>query len=111
MAEQSIQAGVSCIVMNQKDNVATLLRDAQKGEKLTYYLQEHHYSVTIQDTVKFGHKIAISPIQTGEHVIKYGECIGAATTAITIGEHVHVHNMEGIRGRGDRMQEKGGKEE
>ncbi len=27
---------------------------------------------------------------------------GAATLSIPVGEHVHVHNIEGIRGRGDK---------
>jgi altronate dehydratase small subunit len=110
MAEQSIGAGVSCIVMNEKDNVATLLRDAAEGEQVTYHLKDQHYGVTIKQEVRFGHKIAITPIYLSEHVIKYGESIGAATTAIAVGEHVHVHNMEGIRGRGDRKQEQGGKQ-
>jgi altronate dehydratase small subunit len=35
-------------------------------------------------------------------VIKYGETIGLATSDISPGEHVHVHNVEGQRGRGDR---------
>ena len=34
---------------------------------------------------------------------KYGEVIGAATRDIRVGEHVHVHNVEGKRGRGDRV--------
>ena len=33
--------------------------------------------------------------------MKYGECIGAANTAIRKGEYVHVHNMDALRGRGD----------
>lgn len=40
-----------------------------------------------------GHKYAIRPIAAGENVVKYGMPIGRATSAIGIGEHVHVHNL------------------
>ena len=110
MAEQSIEAGVACLVMDGKDNVATLLRDAAPGEELSFKIIEKNQTVTVQQPIKFGHKIAIAPIGIGEHVIKYGESIGAATIAISSGEHVHVHNIEGIRGRGDRKPEQGGKQ-
>jgi altronate dehydratase small subunit len=33
--------------------------------------------------------------------MKYGEIIGKATTDIKPGQHVHVHNVAGTRGRGD----------
>ena len=33
--------------------------------------------------------------------MKYGQPIGRATAAIAPGEHVHVHNIESLRGRGD----------
>lgn len=104
MAEELIQAGVSCLVMDEKDNVATLLRDAVAGEQLNFQVSGMEHSVIVQQSIMFGHKIAISPIEIGEYVIKYGESIGAATMVIAVGEHVHVHNIEGIRGRGDRKQ-------
>lgn len=102
MAEKAIEAGVSCIVLNRKDNVATLLLDVKKGESLSVNVDGKQLLLTVQNDIKFGHKIAIFPISMGEHVIKYGESIGAATVDIGEGQHVHVHNIEGIRGRGDR---------
>ncbi|VFS54652.1 Uncharacterised protein [Leminorella grimontii] len=39
-----------------------------------------------------------------DEVYKYGESIGRATQAIELGEHVHVHNVESERGRGDWNQ-------
>jgi len=38
----------------------------------------------------------------GEPVIKYGEVIGRATKDIGEGTHAHVHNIESLRGRGDK---------
>ena len=36
-------------------------------------------------------------------MIKYGETVGLATEDIGAGQHVHVHNVEGIKGRGDKI--------
>lgn len=41
-----------------------------------------------------GHKIAVEPIGAGMPVFKYGQVIGAATSDIAAGEHVHVQNLE-----------------
>ena len=51
--------------------------------------------------IPFGHKIAICNILKNEQIIKYGEEIGIATMDIKVGEHVHVHNVDSTRGRGD----------
>ena len=49
----------------------------------------------------YGHKIALRDIAPGEHIMKYGECIGAASHPISKGDYVHVHNLDALRGRGD----------
>jgi altronate dehydratase small subunit len=58
--------------------------------------------VTMGQTVNYGHKFAVRDIAQGEDVLKYGEVIGRATAAIPTGTHAHVHNIESLRGRGDR---------
>ena len=40
------------------------------------------------------HKLACRDIPQGEPVVKYGQHIGSAVTAIQAGQHVHVHNVE-----------------
>jgi altronate dehydratase small subunit len=54
------------------------------------------------EKIRFGHKFAIRAIGRGEAIIKYGEPIGLATQDIAAGRHVHVHNLESTRGRGDK---------
>jgi len=63
--------------------------------------QEQQYTVELKEAIAFGHKFAVVPIRKGEDILKYGEVIGAASRDIQPGEHVHVHNLEGKRGRGD----------
>jgi altronate dehydratase small subunit len=57
--------------------------------------------IELRGPVPFGHKFALRDIAHGQEVIKYGERIGLATRVIRRGEHVHLHNVEGLRGRGD----------
>ena len=58
--------------------------------------------ITVRESVPYGHKIALCEIEAGENINKYGEVIGAASRKIAKGEYVHVHNMEALRGRGDK---------
>lgn len=43
-----------------------------------------------------GHKIALRSIGKGEVVKKYGHPIGVATSEISAGAHVHVHNLKSM---------------
>jgi hypothetical protein len=73
------------VVVDQRDNVATLLDAALTLASLAG-------GAPCATGVPFGHKVALRAIAQGEAVIKYGVAIGSATRAIAVGEHVHVHN-------------------
>jgi altronate dehydratase small subunit len=88
------------ILINKGDNVVTLLRDFEKGERIN--VSELGIEFTLLDNVEFGHKVAIRVIRNGEKVIKYGESIGSSTKEILPGEHVHIQNTVSDRGRGDQ---------
>ncbi|MFZ5945769.1 MAG: UxaA family hydrolase [Bacillota bacterium] len=90
---------ISLAVMNPNDNVATAVRDISANETVK---DDNGQEITVIDPIPFGHKAAISKIPAGAEVIKYGEPIGIAVTEIKVGCHVHVHNVEGARGRGDK---------
>jgi altronate dehydratase small subunit len=96
-----IMEGSDSLVMNEKDHVATVLRDIPVGEVVRYRRGESLETLLLLDSIAFGHKVAITPIKQGADVYKYGDIIGRATRNIEPGEHVHVHNIEGVRGRGD----------
>ncbi|PYI55149.1 UxaA family hydrolase [Paenibacillus flagellatus] len=99
-----IEAGADALVMDAADHVATAIRDIAAGETIQYVVQGSRTALTALEPIPFGHKIAVTDIPEGEKVRKYGEVIGRATTAIARGRHVHVHNLEGIRGRGDKAK-------
>lgn len=104
MGENGIHGGADALVMDTKDHVATLIRDIVNGASVTYDLQGMRKQIVSLDDIAFGHKIAIVDIPKGTHVHKYGEVIGQAVEDIAAGQHVHVHNMEGLRGRGDQVK-------
>ncbi|MDM5227182.1 UxaA family hydrolase [Cytobacillus sp. NJ13] len=104
MSKLTKEQEITSIVMSEIDNVATLLKNIDSGEKLLYAINGKKEELTAKQAIPFGHKIAIKPIQPSENVVKYGQVIGAASMEITPGEHVHIHNIEGIRGRGDKAK-------
>ena len=93
----------SAIVVDEKDNVATALRQLEQGNSIRVELEDYAVDVTLPQTIPFGHKFALKDIEPGEPIIKYGEVIGLAIKKIIKGEHTHVHNVEGLKGRGDKQ--------
>ncbi|MDA4122376.1 MAG: UxaA family hydrolase [Thaumarchaeota archaeon] len=92
----------SAVIISEKDNVATALRTLQAGEKVRLARGELELEVKLTEGVIPGHKFAISKIARGEHIIKFGEVIGAATADIRVGAHVHTHNVASLHGRVDQ---------
>ena len=90
------------ILIDKKDNVATALRQLRKGDSIPIAVEDRSVSVVLLQDISFGHKFALTDIQQGDAIIKYGGVIGLATKPIRQGEHVHVHNVESQKGRGDR---------
>lgn len=90
------------IVIDTEDNVATGLMPLTSGESLSVG-SDSSSVITLLKDIPFGHKFALKDIMKGTPLIKYGETIGSATEYIKKGDHVHIHNVEGLRGRGDRV--------
>lgn len=84
---------MKAIHVNEHDNVATALEPLHIGEEAL--------GVTITEEIPKGHKFATAALKKGEPVIKYSAHIGVASQDIPLGAWVHIHNIEGERGRGD----------
>jgi len=87
--------------MKSTDNVATAIRDLTKGDYATVKVGTDLKTILLGEDIPFGFKLSLRQIEKGEPILKYGEPIGKATTNISPGAVVHVHNVEGARGRGD----------
>ncbi|MDR3565682.1 MAG: UxaA family hydrolase [Negativicutes bacterium] len=93
---------MKAIVMKPADNVATVVEEVNSGTEVVLSGGDGTKSIRVQEKIAFGHKFATRDIKKGETIKKYGEVIGMATQDIQAGQHVHVHNLESTRGRGDK---------
>lgn len=75
------------IRIHPADNVVIARRQLLPGTVL------EAEGITVAAMVPPGHKVATRAVAAGEPVVRYGQIIGAATAAITPGQHVHVHNL------------------
>ena len=68
--------------LSDDDNVALARRALKIGE------------AGVLSSIASGHKIASKEIFKGEGIIKYGQTIGYAKKRISLGEHLHTHNID-----------------
>ena len=95
--------------VNDKDNVATIFANGiTDGTEVEIRDKKGNAeTVTVIGDVPYGHKIAVRDIKKGELINKYGEEIGIATQNIRKGDHVHIQNLDSLRGRGDLPKREG----
>jgi altronate dehydratase len=77
------------LVLDERDSIAVALEPLEPGDRVA--------SVLVTEAIPFGHKVALTAIAEGSTVLKYGEVIGIAISAIEPGAHVHVHNLVSAR--------------
>lgn len=84
------------------DDVGVAAMDLQAGEEIQAVTLEGEPVAPIKlvDDVPLGHKVAMRNIEEKKHILEYGREIGYASTAITRGAHVHVHNIRSLRWAG-----------
>ena len=89
--------------VNDLDNVATIFANGITDGTIIEVRDKKGNSenVKVIGDVPYGHKIAVKDIKKDEIITKYGEEIGIATADIKVGEYVHVHNLDSMRGPGD----------
>ncbi len=95
------------IALQEKDNVGVLLVDTKKNDRIPVGGQQN-LEIVAREDIRFGHKIALVDIRRGEMIKKYGYPIGVATKDIRAGDHVHIHNVGGLRGGAKAPTGKGG---
>lgn len=94
------------IFLDENDNVANLTDTIHAGEIVTLNGPgQQGNTITAIEDIPFGFKIAIKDIPNGSNILKYGQPMGVASKDIPRGCLVHVHNIEGARGRGDRREQ------
>lgn len=94
------------LCVDPRDNVATLFSaGVSAGNFVNVNDKAGNTSRLIANMdIPYAHKIAIRDIQKDEYIYKYGEVIGRASAYIHKGDHVHIHNLESTRARGDLQE-------
>jgi len=90
-------ANTDIIIHDEKDNVGVVVTEKiTPNQECSCWIMENDKSVTIKsiNEISLGHKIAMSDLNAGDTILKYGHDIGKVVKAIKKGEHVHVHNVK-----------------
>ena len=85
------------VLHDAKDTVAVVVVEGVKnGDQLTGWIMDEDRMIEVQAKadVPIGHKIALSKMEVGDTVWKYGIDMGKVVAPITPGEHAHVHNIK-----------------
>ncbi len=85
------------LVHNKKDNVGVVVVEGvETGAELLCVITEDNsdFRLTAKQDVPIGHKVALANLANGDTAIKYGTDIGKIIAAVSIGEHVHTHNLK-----------------
>ena len=85
------------IVHDENDSVGVIVVEGiTAGDTLEGWIMDQQRDIQIQakDDIPIGHKLAISDLAEDDTVIKYGTDIGRVVAPISVGEHVHVHNVK-----------------
>ena len=96
----------NAIRVDVNDIVATVTSNIDTGQSIRILNPEGSVinEIISIDPIPFGHKIAVEKISNGNKVTKYGEIIGVASSDISIGQWVHVHNLVSSIGLGEAAQ-------
>jgi len=84
------ESSILAIRVHPQDNVAVVAAEVPEGGAVRL---DDGTTLRAVEVIARGNKVALSPIASGEAVIRYGEEIGTATEDIIAGQHVHTHNM------------------
>ena len=93
---------LKAIVIKEKDNLANLIGPEKKGQTVSCNIEDKStQTVELLDDIPSNHKFAFVDISKDDAIFKYAQNMGRASRDIKKGEHVHIHNIESNRGRGD----------
>lgn len=87
---------INAILLDEKDNVVTCVREVRAGEEVSYLTGEGTAFLTAQEDIPYCHKIALMDLKEGDQVLKYGEMIGRLSRPVAAGCWVNEHNLYSV---------------
>jgi altronate hydrolase/altronate dehydratase small subunit len=93
-----VAATATALVLHPDDDVAVLLEPVTAGSTIIADGPGGRFTLQGMDELPLGHKIALRDLPADHRVRKHGEVIGRLTQPVAAGAHVHVHNLQSLRG-------------
>ena len=90
---------IKAVILAPEDNVGVALMDLASGTELDLRVNGQAIHMKLIEPISYQHKFSVTRIDSGSRIIKDGVVIGEATRDIKPGEHVHIHNMTGLRAK------------
>ena len=84
---------INALMMDTTDNVVTCVTEVPAGGQAVYRKGNEICSITAKEDIPYCHKIALTDIPKGGHVIKYGESLGTVSENIAAGGWVSDRNL------------------
>ena len=85
------------VVHNDSDTVGVVVvEDVKTGMSMTGWKMEADETINVKalNDIPLGHKVALASFKDGDAVLKYGHDIGKIVEDVSIGGHVHTHNLK-----------------
>lgn len=87
---------INAILLDEKDNVVTCVKEIRAGEEVCYRTGTATASLTAREKIPRCHKVALADLREGDRVLKYGEMIGRLSRAVAAGCWVNEHNLYSV---------------
>jgi altronate dehydratase small subunit len=86
---------IEAVMLRDEDNIGVALVDLKPEAEVKIYGRD--VRVRLVEHIPYQHKFSVKQVGSGQEIIKDGVVIGKATQDIARGQHVHTHNMTGLR--------------
>ena len=87
---------INALLMHEKDNVVTCVEEVPAGKEVCYRQGKETISLVAEETIPYCHKIALTALEKGKDVYKYGEIIGRTLEPISKGHWVSDKNIYSV---------------
>ena len=87
---------INALMMDLTDNVVTCVREVSAGEEVRYRRGEELCTLWAEEAIPYCHKIALTDLNEGAEVFKYGELIGKTNCPIAKGHLVNHENIHSV---------------
>ena len=87
---------INALMMDLTDNVVTCVREVSAGEEVRYRRGEELCTLRAEEAIPYCHKIALTDLNEGAEVFKYGELIGKTNCPIAKGHLVNHENIHSV---------------